>query len=194
MSIIEQIKAEVERHKELFKEAAEVGNYYAGARLDEANEILSFLDTLQEQPVCEELEEAAQHDAICTYTMPEDGDIEKVFKVQEARVFHEIGFKAGANWQKQQDSLHILETCKENGDSFTSEALEEAAKEYVDDTNPADSFYDAFKDGALWMREQMLKEAVEGRVVDAGIFATYNTPVEYTHPGDKVKIIIVKED
>lgn len=44
------------------------------------------------------LDEAAQKDAIRTYAMPEDGNIDKVFKVQEARTFHEIGFKACAKW------------------------------------------------------------------------------------------------
>ena len=39
--------------------------------------------------------------------MPEDGDIEKVMKAQEARIFHEIGFKAGAEWQKKQDQETI---------------------------------------------------------------------------------------
>lgn len=48
------------------------------------------------------LEEAARHSEILAYPMPEDGDIEKVMKVQEARIFHEIGFKAGAQWQKEQ--------------------------------------------------------------------------------------------
>lgn len=54
--------------------------------------------------------------------------------------------------------------------------------------------YHFYELGYKECREQMMKEAVEGRVVDAGLFATYNTPVEYTHSGDKVKIIIVKED
>lgn len=51
-----------------------------------------------EESVPNDLEEAARHSEILTYPMPEDGDIEKVFKVQEARVFHEIGFIAGAKW------------------------------------------------------------------------------------------------
>lgn len=50
-----------------------------------------------------DLEEAARHSEILTYPMPEDGDIEKVFKVQEARAFHEIGFIAGAKWQEEKD-------------------------------------------------------------------------------------------
>ena len=57
MTTIETIRAELLRHKELFKEAADVGGYYASARRDEVNELLSFLDTLQEQPVCEDVDE-----------------------------------------------------------------------------------------------------------------------------------------
>ena len=64
--------------------------------------LLREIDTLQEQPVCEGLDEAAGKSAIITYKMPEDGDFEKANKTLEARVFHEIGFKAGAKWQKEQ--------------------------------------------------------------------------------------------
>jgi len=49
MTTIETIRAELLRHKELFKEAADVGGYYASARRDEVNELLAFLDTLQEK-------------------------------------------------------------------------------------------------------------------------------------------------
>jgi len=56
-----------------------------------------------EQPSLPEgLEEAAQHDAILTYKMPEDGDFERANKTLEARIFHEIGFKAGAKWMAEQ--------------------------------------------------------------------------------------------
>lgn len=109
------------------------------------------------------------------------------------------------------------------GSSEIPNDLEEAAKAYADDTNPTDSFYEAFKEGALWMREQMMdewlkdrdgcfwdgveegkkamreqmmKEAVEGGIINAG----YPTKIElntfyskFEH-GQKVKIIIVKED
>lgn len=49
-------------------------------------------------------------------------------------------------------------------------------------------------DGYEFHKEQVTENALPGMVVDAGIFATYFTPVEYTNPGDKVKLIIVKED
>ena len=105
-----------------------------------------------------------------------------------------------------------------NGSSEIPNDLEEAAKAYADDTNPTDSFYEAFKEGALWMREQLMKElsekiasayqlgladkekqlmkeAVEGKIINAG----YPTKIElntfyskFEH-GQKVPVIIVKE-
>lgn len=72
---------------------------------------------------------------------------------------------AGAKWQKEQEEKELSE-----------------------------KIASAYQLGLADKEKMMMKEAVEGRVVDAGIFATYNTPVEYTHSGDKVKIIIVKED
>ena len=46
---IEKIRAEIERHKELFKEACDVGSFYACARRDEANAILEFLSDLEKE-------------------------------------------------------------------------------------------------------------------------------------------------
>lgn len=66
------------------------------------------LDKQEEKKLPEELEEAMQHDAINTYAMPKDGDIEKVMKVQKARILHEIGFKAGAEWGAEQKSIEIF--------------------------------------------------------------------------------------
>ena len=57
-----------------------------------------------------------------------------------------------------------------------------------------------FIDGAKWDREQMMKEAVEGVVcygskgayIETDFLGEYNTDV-YGNPGDKVRVIIVKE-
>ena len=117
-----------------------------------------------------DLEEAARHSEILTYPMPEDGDIEKVFKVQEARVFHEIGFIAGAKWQKEQDE-------EEQADLFTIVAL----------------------DAAQRAKEQMMREAVEGEVMTNG-FYPYEPRVVAPYPncpydfGDKVRVIVCKKE
>lgn len=98
------IKAEIERLKdENRKIKCQANERYCSGYDDAFYDLVHFLDTLEsEKPVPNDLEEAARHSEILTYPMPEDGDIEKVFKVQEARVFHEIGFIAGAKWQKEQ--------------------------------------------------------------------------------------------
>ncbi len=67
-------------------------------------------------------------------------------------------FKAGAEWQKEQESLHIPESYKENADSFTND-LEKAADEYGSDgTGFIDmTAFRAFKAGAKWQKEQFEK-------------------------------------
>lgn len=56
------------------------------------------------------------------------------------------------------------ETCKENTDSFTSleEAAEKYSAKYCSDWAYRLEYEDAFIAGAEWMREQMMKNAVEG--------------------------------
>jgi len=80
-----------------------------------------------------------------------------------------------------------------------SEELEEAAKAYADDTNPTDSFYDAFKEGAIWQKEQMMKEAVKGQVIDDGgdfklIVPALHTILKNTEDGEMFKLIFIKEE
>ena len=92
----ETIRAEIDKRYAEYRAKMKTDDftYYEGMA-DALDLFEQFLDSIQGQPV-EGLEEAAQHDAINTYAMPKDGDIEKVMKVQEARILHEIGFKAGA--------------------------------------------------------------------------------------------------
>ena len=76
--------------------------------------------------------------------------------------------------EKQKESLHAHETCKENTDSFTS--LEEAAQEYAipfnDTTYGCEYSYKGFIAGAKWMESKMtlpadtvifMKGVAEGR-------------------------------
>lgn len=88
-----------------------------------------------------------------------------------------------------------------------SDDLEEAADEYAgvnyDCETEADAFYhhietESFKAGAEWQKTQMMKEAVEGYVnyyEDSGgiLMAEAQVGCPY-HIGDKVKIIILKDD
>lgn len=116
------------------------------------------------------------------------------------------------------DSLQVPEICKENQDSFTS--LEEAAEDYADKHgfrvpyDGSNNYYDdvdvraskeGFIAGAEWKEEQMMKEAfVDNYVVDDGRIELEGMPLPCLNPiillpypqfqpGDKVKLIIVKE-
>ena len=85
------------------------------------------------------------------------------------------------------------------------EELEDAAYNYVMDTfgNPKQSLFDydqqCFIAGANWQKKQMMKEAVEGEIVQdmKGLFHAKSTAFvsdnEYDF-GQKVKLIICKED
>ncbi len=101
MNKIEKIRAKIERRINELDKDKYINIDAKACRVSELSSLKRFLDTLSEEPD-KSLEEAARHSEILTYPMPDDGDIEKVMKVQEARIFHEIGFKAGAEWQKEQ--------------------------------------------------------------------------------------------
>ena len=54
----------------------------------------------------------------------------------------------------------------------------------------------AFKDGAHWNDQQIMKDAIEVEIIDPGtytIIKTKDDTVLYGHYGDKVKLIIIKE-
>ena len=158
MDKIEKIRQEIERLIEMNKTK---NGFPAGTicavRIEAYEHLLSFIDTLSEEPDKSQ-EEAAKEYAEgpeCTWV---------------GTTALEVAFKAGAKWQKEQDD-------KELSDLLTIAHLQ----------------------GAEQMKQQMLKDAVEGTVMD---FSSNRPrpqvdvlldPHKY-HTGDKVRIIIVKED
>ena len=92
------------------------------------------------------------------------------------------------------------------------EELDKAADDYARDTIPmTDEEYidggkrSAFIAGANWMREQMMKEAVEGEVCIPNVWVEHKEGKELVVRaeigkelgfkfGDKVRIVVVKED
>ena len=80
-----------------------------------------------------------------------------------------------------------------------SESLEEAAEKYCEKINHRQTtiITDSFIAGAEWQKAQMMKEAVEGEVENSSFGIVYlrkNLMNEGYSTGDKVRIIIVKED
>lgn len=82
---------------------------------------------------------------------------------------------------------------------MNNEELNKIAEEYASEALMPGLAERAFKAGAKWQREQMMKEAVEGHVSTNGmgnkyLFPNYNDDFKDINDGDKVRIIIVKED
>lgn len=89
-----------------------------------------------------------------------------------------------------------MELTDKEKQELIGDALEKEAIKYAQDKYMPVQTSQAFKAGAQWQKQQMMKEAVDvgidssrsdGKTVLSGNFFRYNT-------GDKVKIIIVKED
>lgn len=105
------------------------------------------------------------------------------------------------NWQKQQMEKHRIEHCH----SITNEQaeLEDGfVSSHIDKNNRMPTFLDAIEYGMSLQREQMLKDAFNETVEDAGFLYPQVGPISLDddfvtkndlHPDDKVKVIIVKE-
>lgn len=254
-TIIEKIRAEIERRIETYKKGYANGD---DRRADALELLLSFLDTLQEQPVdldnktiMEEIRKLGCYPSefdvarrfyelgkqskqtewtekdksilnnIVAYKYLNVDDLEWLKdipnRIQQSKPTTAEGLEEEIKrWLKEGEitdtryddyndndiestARHFAQWGAEHrGSSEIPKDLEEAAKKYADDTNPTDSFYEAFKEGALWMREQMMKEAVEGEVY---LYHSYNrnaTAIVVDIPkenlGDNVRIIICKKE
>jgi len=92
MTQIEKIKAEIERLKESLPwgSCASQISMECNCKNEAYNEVLSYIDSLEEDPVSNDLEEAAsQYPSIICHISPQwKSEVENVFK-------------AGAQWQKE---------------------------------------------------------------------------------------------
>jgi len=163
---VELIRKEIERLKA--KQLAIFNKGESEESCDDAlthisayNHLLSFIDSLSEEPVSEDLEEFALQYA--GHHAPYDSCMQEV----------EDAVKAGAKWQKEQDQSTI-----------------ELAEDH------------AMLAGMEKMREQMMKDAIKCEVTWIDGFMLDYTQEQQddllekigAKVGDKVKLIIIKED
>ena len=202
-NIKELIRAEIERLKSKYRHnglwTSSFQSDLAMAKIESMNELLSFLDTMPDEPVtdCHDLEKEIKEQiyerfydlngiaVIGTSGYAEVKDMEDI-----ARHFAEWGAE------------HLRDTTKK-----ISEDLEEAAEEYAtmhlrnNEFPTADS---AFKAGAEWQKRKMMEGAVECsasvcKLADK-VWVTPNDEKKFHKDvfdhfiaGDKVRIIIAKE-
>ena len=192
-------------------------------------DILNFIDSMQEEPTIPDIVDEHYWEMLGEEPVSEDLEeaAKNYMRSQNPPIwglYH--GFKAGAQWQKQQMTKEPI-----------SEDWEKAAKHYLysnilyDDVymgNPTDKdCIEMFKAGAKWqkqkdekalnentllynarlegveigkaeMMQQMMKEAVDGLVVCDELTHGYKDIAMHIpdslEVGDKVKLIIIKED
>ena len=121
-------------------------------------------------------------------------------------IVHEYNEKEPVSEQKLSNVGRIGKNWKEP----VSEDLEEAAVDYGNrstftDVDPFNWILEiAFKDGACWQKQQMMKDAIERKVqIDAGGYPYINCSIELydydkdvplAKAGDKVKVITILEE
>lgn len=134
----------------------------------------NFLDALEEPSLPSDVDEAAKEE------YPDTGEASVDFKLIQRRE----DFKAGAEWQKSQ----MISALKNDG---------ELPIEFIDKFHEIDR--NAFQNGQKNVKERLLKDAVEGVMIDSlrvQIMAPLNAVIqrEGLKDGDKMKILIVKEE
>jgi hypothetical protein len=110
-------------------------------------------DSMQEEPVSEDLEEACN----------QSSEIARKNKAETTSPFfsegdYKLGFKDGAQWQKQRDNIPVSEDLEKAASIYMEQEMEKGAW-YIDDIT--DDFYyrpvdlcSAFKAGANWQKQQ----------------------------------------
>ena len=178
MTQIEQIRAEIRRLDEKYRRVRVSGMSQQAKEADLVVHVLqglsNFLDALEEPSLPSDVDEAAKEE------YPDTGEASVDFKLIQRRE----DFKAGAEWQKSQ----MISALKNDG---------ELPIEFIDKFHEIDR--NAFQNGQKNVKERLLKDAVEGVMIDSlrvQIMAPLNAVIqrEGLKDGDKMKILIVKEE
>ena len=183
---VEQIRAEIERRMNCFKNErntllkASDNNLSLGARIAMCEELLVFIDSLQEEPVNEDKD------------LEETINTIKLLTSNTALLTFEYGFRKGAEWQKEKD--------KSLSDDL-GEYINELSKQF-----PEMSFAKLSRIAvrvAKWQMAQMMKDATDVTVhADAGGYPyipqmelyDYDKDIPLAKEGDKYKVILIKKE
>ena len=171
---VQKIREEVVRlQNELIQEKEKgFGSDTDDACILELQNVLTYIDSLQEEPVSEELKEAAEE------YVTKEGYLAGLHYNSMVR-----SFKAGAKWQREKD---------ESTTEDLGEYINELSKQF-----PEVSFAKLSRIAvrvAKWQKEQMMAKAIDGiaRPNDNEIWC--NLASVNLEDGDKVKVIVIKED
>lgn len=176
----------------------------------EDDEILNIIDTIeakevQEYPVSEEFEEASKEWLIPqldkSYTNYGEAKMMELTHFDGYAMLDAIEF--GARWKEMQFEKNRLTAC----DAQTEEEAEierDFVTGIIEKEHRQPTFDDAIKYGMRLQKEQMIAEAIDGEVkVDAGGYPyidktielyDYGKDVPLAKAGEKVRVLVIKED
>ena len=199
-----KILAEIERLKMNWRLGMSAEAKY---RVEAYTELIDFINSIPEEPVSEDLQEAAWFYADKKACLDKSIFTQKEINEKRSKLEYNwedirTAFKAGAQWQFGQLEKNRLKACE----MATKEEIEreqDFCDKIIIGEHRQPTFSDAIEYGIKWQREKMLKDAVEREVkVDAGgypyIDATelydYDKDEPLAKAGDKVKVIIIKAE
>ena len=162
------------------------------------NDVKDIINTLevkevQEEPVSEDLEEAASRYAKEEYNRKSPATLPDRCKGCYAPL--KYAFKAGAKWKEEQLEKNLLAHC----DAQTEEEAElerDFITSIIKKEHRLPTFDDAIKYGMRLQKEQMMAKTIDGEVGYWNLRGL-SVNVELPHSveeGDKVKVIVIKED
>ena len=196
----EKIREEVEKLKsQLLRSACSSQIAMETMCKEEAyNEILAILDSMQEEPVSEELEEAADNAL---------SNVLNTHEIVNVRSCLEM-FRYGAKWQAEQFEKNRLAACDRQAEE-EAEVERDFVMGIIENEHRQPTFDDAIKYGMRLQKEKMMTKSIEAVVSQVPcsneiIFYNPSSVDKYYLPqemnklglnkGDKVKLIIIKED
>ena len=180
----EPVSNPIDFEKELYKAFGQVKDFTLGMRIAKW-----FYDKGKnsQEPVSEELEEAAMQYAKLKH---KDAALQKIVSWD---------FRAGAKWQEEQFEKNRLKHCN----SITNEQAElesDFIDQHLDKYQRMPTFLDAIEYGMEKMKEQMMSKAVDGKIYETQARSKLKAAttgklsrLDYK-VGDKVRVIVIKED
>lgn len=175
-----------ERFAEACKAACNDTNYRSHNGMTETRDDY-FVDGVQwadEHPIKEPVSENLEEAAVEAFKQIVDGGKNNFLEI----------FKAGAQWQYNQLEKNRLAACDKQTDE-EREREQDFCDKIIIGEHRQPTFSDAIEYGIKWQKEQMMKDAVDAKItLYDGISYVSKEILSQYKPGDKVKVIIVKEE
>lgn len=199
MTTKELIRAEIERLKSKYRHnglwTSSFQSDLAMAKIESMNELLSFIDTLPDEPISEYLEEAA-----VSYCFDNGLNLSPMVATDFARHFAEWGAEHLRDTTKMSPE-DLKEAAVDTADGLLAKPKDYELSARADYWNGA---HDGFIAGAEWMKAKMTEGAVEGEVCILPGYVAYVKEknneslkqylLDNFKTGDEVRIIILQKE